>query len=598
MLNPVAIISSLISYYKLFSFYVGPRLYLLVVLMFSTGIVDGIGLGLFLPLLNIEKSVEESDRITALTREFFHFLGIEAGIGSIVILILMVFLLKGCISFWQQYIIARLLFRLKKRLKLQMARQYALMDYRTFTGLNMGYLNNIITTEIDKFYAGFTYFCDLLVFSLHVLIYFAFTAALNCKMTAFVVLASLVTLSSLRFLSRHSATVSIRETKSNAEVQSLLIQGLHNYKYLKATHSFGVVLDKLREKLFAQAQSGMRLQVLGSIMSSVLEPLAVLYLCLLIFYQIYIEGGTLSEVFVLFAFFYRTFSRVFNVQVAWQKFSGKLGSIREVEKARSLFAEEREADGGCPLENEHDCDLVFDHVNFSYDKKQVLYDISLTVPENSSVAIVGASGAGKTTLFDLITGLLSPQSGNISCGAISYCAIDKASLRSRIGYVTQEPVIFDDTAANNISLWQYDPQNDASREQLKEAARLAHCAEFIADLENGFDSVIGEKGVKLSGGQRQRISIARELFKRPRIMIYDEATSSLDSESEQAVQRSIHEMKGTRTVIIIAHRLSTIRHCDYLYVLEKGRIVEEGTFQSLYDKEGGHFRRMCLAQQL
>jgi subfamily B ATP-binding cassette protein MsbA len=286
------------------------------------------------------------------------------------------------------------------------------------------------------------------------------------------------------------------------------------------------------------------------------------------------------------------------VQVAWQKFSGKLGSIKEVEKARSLFTEQQEKDGGCSLGKEDGCDVVFRHVNFSYDNKQVLHDITLTVPENSSVAIVGASGAGKTTLFDLITGLLSPQSGDISCGSVSYSRIDKVSLRSQIGYVTQEPVIFDDTVANNISLWQYDPNDKKSRERLEAAARLAHCSEFIAELENGFDSVIGEKGVKLSGGQRQRISIARELFKQPRIMIYDEATSSLDTESEQSVQQSINEMKGTRTVIIIAHRLSTIRQCDYLYVLDKGRIIEEGRYQSLYGKEGGHFRRMCLAQQL
>ena len=167
-----------------------------------------------------------------------------------------------------------------------------------------------------------------------------------------------------------------------------------------------------------------------------------------------------------------------------------------------------------------------------------------------------------------------------------------------IGYVTQEPVIFNDTIANNISFWECDSQEDICKRRIKDAVDLSSGERFINETEKGYDTIIGDKGVKLSGGQRQRIAIARELFKEPDIMIFDEATSSLDTESELLIQQSINSLKGERTVVIIAHRLSTLRNCDYIYVLEEGRIVEKGSFDELYEDTNSSFYRMCLAQNL
>jgi subfamily B ATP-binding cassette protein MsbA len=194
--------------------------------------------------------------------------------------------------------------------------------------------------------------------------------------------------------------------------------------------------------------------------------------------------------------------------------------------------------------------------------------------------------------------LLTPQSGEISIDGIDYSELELSSLRNVIGYVTQEPVIFNDTIANNISFWECDSQEDICKRMIKDAAVLANCDKFINEAEMGHETIIGDKGVKLSGGQRQRIAIARELFKEPEIMIFDEATSSLDTESELLIQRSINSLKGERTIVIIAHRLSTVRNCDYIYVLKEGRIVEEGSFDELYRDTNSRFYSMCLAQNL
>jgi subfamily B ATP-binding cassette protein MsbA len=191
-----------------------------------------------------------------------------------------------------------------------------------------------------------------------------------------------------------------------------------------------------------------------------------------------------------------------------------------------------------------------------------------------------------------------PQSGKISIDGIDYSELELSSLRNVIGYVTQEPIIYNDTIANNISFWECDEQEGVCKKRIKDAAILANCDRFINETEMGYVTIIGDKGVKLSGGQRQRIAIARELFKEPEIMIFDEATSSLDTESELLIQRSINYLKGERTIVIIAHRLSTVRNCDYIYVLKDGRIVEEGSFDELYGDRNSRFYSMCQAQHL
>jgi subfamily B ATP-binding cassette protein MsbA len=211
---------------------------------------------------------------------------------------------------------------------------------------------------------------------------------------------------------------------------------------------------------------------------------------------------------------------------------------------------------------------------------------------------VGASGVGKTTLVDLLTGVLKPTRGAIYVDDRDLHALDLSRYRQSIGYVEQETVVFDDTIANNISM-QWAASIDAETlARIQQAARGSYCDEFIERLPQGYHTQVGERGLKLSGGQRQRLAIARELFKQPDILILDEATSSLDSESEAYIQESIKRLRGTLTMMIISHRLSTIKHVDYVYVIDQGRIIEQGTFSELSGLTGSAFRRMCELQRV
>jgi subfamily B ATP-binding cassette protein MsbA len=471
------------------------------------------------------------------------------------------------------------------------------MKYSYYTNTSIGFLNNIITTEITRAVGALIRYTTLIGGLIFVLVYIAFTVAINYKMTLVVLFLSLILFALMRGISRLSRKTSLQESETNAQIQSLLIQTISNFKYLKATDSFAPIYKQLFKIINKNYIYLFKNKVLGIIPSTIIEPISILFVSGLVLFYVEIMGESIAGVFVLVLLYYKSFSYIFRFQSNWQKFNASLGGLEVVKRTDRILGENIEMPGNNVVAH-FNRGVVLKNLNYSYDARQVLFNINMTIPKNKSIGIVGESGAGKTTMFDIITGLLIPQTGKISIDGIDYSELELSSLRNIIGYVTQEPVIFNDTIANNISFWDCDSPDDISSKKIKEAAILANCDKFINEDEMGYETTIGDKGVKLSGGQRQRIAIARELYKEPEIMIFDEATSSLDTESEQLIQQSINSLKGERTIVIIAHRLSTVRNCDYVYVLKEGRIVEHGSFDELYCDKNSRFYSMCQIQNL
>ncbi|MBK7650363.1 MAG: ABC transporter ATP-binding protein [Flammeovirgaceae bacterium] len=236
-------------------------------------------------------------------------------------------------------------------------------------------------------------------------------------------------------------------------------------------------------------------------------------------------------------------------------------------------------------------EIAFKNVNFSYETERVLKNINLTIEKGKTLALVGPSGGGKSTLADLIPRFYDPIDGEVQVDGVSLTEYELESLRSHIGVVTQESILFNDTIFNNIAFG----MPHISEESVIQAARIANAHDFIMQTENGYQTLIGERGSKLSGGQRQRLSIARAVLKNPPILILDEATSALDSESEKLVQEALFNLMKNRTSVVIAHRLSTIQHADEIVVIQDGEVSERGTHDQLNSMDG-LYRKLVAIQ--
>jgi ABC-type multidrug transport system fused ATPase/permease subunit len=266
-----------------------------------------------------------------------------------------------------------------------------------------------------------------------------------------------------------------------------------------------------------------------------------------------------------------------------EAFAG-LDRIREI---RRMATEDQEDESRAPLPEVYG-DVVFDDVTFEYTPGvPVLRHVSFRAPAGSTTALVGSSGSGKSTLISLVMTFNRPQSGRVLVDGRDLTTIRLRDYRGHLGVVLQDNFLFDGTIAENIAY----AKPHASRDDIKTVSRIAHCDEFIESFEKQYDTIVGERGVRLSGGQRQRVSIARAILADPRILILDEATSSLDSESEALIQDGLRSLRHGRTTFVIAHRLSTIQSADQILVLEHGEIVERGTHDDLLAK-GGRYRQL------
>ena len=262
-----------------------------------------------------------------------------------------------------------------------------------------------------------------------------------------------------------------------------------------------------------------------------------------------------------------------------------LAGLDRTEEIMNIQSESNDASRSINLKNIIG-DVVFNNVSFSYDKgKQVLHNISFKAEQGTVTALVGSSGSGKSTIASLVASFISPESGTITIDGNDISKVNLNSFRSQLGVVLQDDFLFEGTIRENILF----PRPNASEKQVSEAVKLAYVNEFTDRFDDGLDTLIGERGVKLSGGQRQRITIARAVLADPRILILDEATSNLDTESESLIQKSLTHLMQGRTTFVIAHRLSTIKQANKILVIESGEIVETGTHEELIKNEGRYF---------
>ena len=585
----------------MYQFYLGYRIYIIYFLGLIAAFFEGLGILMLLPLL------ESLDNINNLSNEGYinksinfliDFFGMEPNVLSILIFITFAFIIKGFITFlslgFNAYLKGILLFNLKENL----FNAYNDMKYSYYSKRDTGYFSNIINEQPIK---GLEAFNQIIILGGHfvnsiVLLSLAFIMTWLFGIMAIISgVIMLILFLRLNSFVRHLSRITAQE---NGILTKWLIQSLHGFKYLISTSQFDKIRVSVLKSIKILTNNQIKTGYASAFTQSVREPIAVLFIMGIIYMQIFILYQKLEPILVSVVLFYRALNSVLAVQSSFQGTFQHIGSMELVDKEFKNQINNKEVNGKEKIKP-FSKSIVFKDISFKYVEDKIIIDkISIDFPYLKSIGLVGASGSGKSTILDLITLINKPSAGKIFIDNIDSTSIEKKSWRRQIGYVSQDTVIFDDTIANNISMWAGDYNNDDDlKKRIINAAKEANIFNFIQNQELGFNSFVGDRGVLLSGGQKQRLFIARELFRKPKLLLLDEATSALDSESEKIVQESIDNLKGKISTIIVAHRLSTLKNVDEIYVLDNGKIIEKGNFNKLMS-DSFHFKKLAKLQQL
>ncbi|MEM8960084.1 MAG: ABC transporter ATP-binding protein [Acidobacteriota bacterium] len=384
-----------------------------------------------------------------------------------------------------------------------------------------------------------------------------------------------------------------RSQERLADVSNLINEAVRGHRVVKAFGMEGFELGRFMEATKRHLRVKLRTQLLANAAGPLLEGLAALAAGAFLIYAGWIvRSGQLSPAEIIaflvnLILLWEPVRKLNKVNLMIQEAAAAAARVKEIIDAPNDIVEKSDA----KTLGAFDDTIVLDHVSFSYGREQVLRDVDLTIRRGEVVALVGPSGAGKSTLVNLLPRFFDPENGAVTIDGIDIRDLTLSSLRALIGIVTQETVLFNDTVRNNVAYG----REDLPLEAVREAAAAAYADGFVEAMPDGWDTEIGEGGMRLSGGQRQRLAIARALLKDPPILILDEATSHLDSESEALVQQALYNLMQGRTALVIAHRLSTVQRADRIVVLDGGRVVEVGSHDELLAR-GGAYKRLYELQ--
>lgn len=592
-------------YLRVFQTYLGRRMYLIFALTLMAALLEGFGIVMLLPLLQgldagFSNAGGPDSHLAGVLQGILGFLGVSGSMVSILLVIATAFLLKGVVTFAAHALKAYLEAQLQRELKARLYNDYSRMGYSYYVARDTGHFINVINGQIPQMIGAFQSLVMLGTTLVTTAIYAALAFVVAWRFGLMAAILGVAILFLFRYLNLYVRNLSRLNSLESGVLAKLLVQALHAFKYLTATGQAEHLRRHVMTSIRLLTGYRMRTGIANSFTSSVREPIAVVFITAIVLVQIAWLQQPLAPIIVAILLFYRGLNSTLSLQGFWQRTLSHIGAVEMVRDEFSAQHTHREQEGSLeigPLT--HGIELR--GVGFAYNVElgNVLTDISIEIPAFSSVALVGESGAGKSTLVDILTLMLKPQTGEVLIDGTSGNEIKLDSWRRQIGYVSQETVVFNDTIANNICMWQGDPTRDEIlMERIAQAARQAHIAHFIEGLPEGYQTLVGDRGVRLSGGQRQRLFIARELFRRPRLLILDEATSALDTESERYIQQSIDALRGRVTLVIIAHRLATIRNVDRVYVVDRGRIVEQGAYEALRDDLSSRFSKMVASQKL
>ncbi|MBK7305821.1 MAG: ABC transporter ATP-binding protein [Chitinophagaceae bacterium] len=520
-------------------------------------------------------------------------------LALICVMVLIAVFLKNLFTYLSYYILAPMRNGVMNRLRRELFQKILIMPIGYFTEQRKGDIMSRMTNDVGELENSVVGTVEGLIKDpLNLIILLSTLVFISPKLSLFLLIFLPVTGFIIGRISRTLKKQSNAAAIKQGEALSVLDETLSGLRVIKAFTAERLVGKKFEEHNEALFHVKNKMQYRRDLASPLSEFLGVLILCGILYFggQLVLggnAGGLTDKGFIMYiGILTQIISPAKALSTSFYNMQKGTAAIARIEEVLQAPVMVQEAANPKAIKSfEHS--IEFKNVGFAYDDVIILKNINLKIEKGKTVALVGSSGAGKSTLADLVPRFHDVSSGELLIDGINIKDYSLDELRGLMGIVTQEPILFNDTIANNITLG----IDNATPQAIEQAAKIANAHNFIVQKEDGYKTNIGDRGGKLSGGERQRMTIARAVLKNPPILILDEATSSLDTESERLVQDAINNLMNNRTSLVIAHRLSTIRHADEIIVLQKGEIVERGTHDSLI-AQNGFYKRLVDMQEV
>lgn len=568
-----------------------------IVLMVITSLTEGISLILLVPLLQlVGLNVQQGSlgQIADYIASFFNYLGITPTLAIVLLIYVLIISLNAFLYRIQTTETSKIQYEFAANLRKQLFKRITGSNWIFFTRNRSSDFAHALTNEIERISVGTGQFLILIASLFILVVYLIFALKISGLVTGLVFLIGVILLLILKRRTQAAGSSGEKLTDVTKNMYSSAIQHLDGMKTVKSfnmeeknVQEFSNVADNVSSSYMDAIRSYADVKLLFDIGSVVILSIIVFILIS------YIKIST-AELLILLFLFVRMIPRFSTIQRSYQYFINMLpafGSVINLQEECKKATEDQKDFENVKFERE----INFDDVSFHYNKEKESFGINrlnLSIESGKTTAIVGLSGAGKSTVCDLVMGLIKPDEGQILIDGIPLKRDSTSNWRNQIGYVAQDTFLFNDTVRNNLLF----ASEKAEENDIWKALKLSSADEFVLKLPDGLDTLIGDRGVRLSGGEKQRLALARALLRKPSLLIMDEATSNLDSKNEKNILDSIENLHGDISILMIAHRLSAIKNADIIYLMENGQIIESGTWEELILIDNGNFRLLYELQ--
>jgi ATP-binding cassette subfamily C protein len=565
-------------------------------LMICLSTMEGISLLMLVPLLQlVGLNVQEGSigRLAEFISSTFSTIGIRPTLIAVLCVYIFIVIIHSLLRRWETSVRLSLEYEFVVRLREKLYQAIANTNWLFFARNRVSDFTHALTIEMERIGEATYYILNLLATGIVAIVYILLAIKLSATMTGLVFLCGI----GLLLLLKKKTKIAHETGEGLSEAMNVLYNAISEHlNGMKTAKSYGV--EERHVEIFRRLAEQVRFMYTHSVRNQAeanywFNVGSVIILSVILFVSVQVLSTPTAGLLLLLFLFARVMPKFSSIQQSLQSFINMLPSFNRVTELQKRCEEATEAETQRYEKINIGHGIRFNKVSFGYDgNSPVIKNLDIMIEAGQTTAIIGPSGAGKTTIADLLMGLIFPNKGSILIDEKEFGPEGMREWRKQIGYVPQDTFLFHGTVKANL-LW---AKPDANEEEINQSLRFAAAEEFITNFPKGLDTVLGDRGVLVSGGERQRLALARALLRKPSLLILDEAISSLDSENEKRIQKAIEKLHGQMTILVISHRLSTIRGADVIHVVEDGRLVESGTWDTLISKENGRFRASYIAQ--